>query len=232
MTANYMIKGMFTKVNSGYDVTLLLCKSDSDDNIDDISTIIYNKVTSFRKNELSKSDINKTNLDDFIKSMRIDLVKPVDIIKDINTFYTNIKEVSKKFDTETQVIISTKINIENTYNSILNIGMRVKYSTDKLYDDTEVEDITVKLNDSCIISNTDKHTSISDRIKYIIKMLDDSFGIKLTSNDKTIIDDAIEVITSSDFQNDNYIHLVYQSNIMSADIVYNIKLFVNKKEMV
>ena len=230
MTINYIIKGFLTKVNGSYDVRLVLSKNNSDDDSEDISTVIYDKVTSFRKNKLSKSDIDKTNLDDFIKSMGIDLVKPVDIMKDINTLYANMRAVAKKLDTESQVIISTKINIENTYNSILNIGMRVKYSSDKLYDDIDVEDIIVKLNDNCVISNTDKHTSIADRIKSIIKTLDDSFGIRLTSSDKDIINEAVEVVTSDNFQNDNYIHLGYQTNAISADIVYNIKLFVNIKE--
>lgn len=217
------IRGTIIPIKDKYNLSISLISSVyTDCDVDEVSVDICNITTKLTNNEIEKSKLSKDSINEFVNKMKQYLVEPVDLIKDINLLYNDIKAAAKAISYKSSVIIVRLLTCKNTYDAELDIELYVDYSDNK---NTIINRITGKVDGCTVIANVDKACRTSKRIEDICQYLEESHNIDINSDVYTKINLALESLQPKN--EGNYIHLGGY-DFLSAEIIYKIKMYVNK----
>lgn len=219
----YKVVGTFKQVDDKYQLSIKLsAKSKTDHGYDEVEIEVYNKIVSLTKSKISKSDLSGDNVNQFIDTMKKFMLEPKDLIEDINLLYKDIKTISKSISYQSAITIERDILCKNTYDAELDIELYVGYSDNK---DVVINRIAGKVDGCTVIANVDKACRTSKRIEDICQYLEESQNIDINSDVYTKINLALEALQPKN--EGNYIHLGGY-DFLSAEIIYKIKMYVNK----
>lgn len=217
------IRGTIVPNKGKYILSISLISSIyTDCDVDEVSVDICNITTKLTNNEIEKSKLSKDSINEFVNKMKQYLVEPVDLIKDINLLYNDIKAAAKAISYKSSVTIVRLLTCKNTYDAELDIELYVDYNDNK---NVIINRIAGKVDGCTVIANVDKACRTSKRIEDICQYLEESHNIDINSDVYTKINLTLEALQP---KNDgNYIHLGGY-DFLSAEIIYKIKMYVNK----
>ena len=223
MNIKFGIRGTIIPIKDTYSLSISLINSIyTDCDIDEVSVEIYNKTVKLTNSKIDKSKLSKDSINEFMNKMKKYLVEPVDLIKDINLLYDDIKAASKAISYQSAITIERDILCKNTYDAELEIELYVDYSDNK---DVIINRIAGIVDGCTVIANVDKACRTSKRIEDICQYLEESHNIDINSDVYTKINLALESLQPKN--EGNYIHLGGY-DFLSAEIIYKIKMYVNK----